>query len=61
MIKKKNTVIRNNSHRYSTHAESARNELKSLMNLPNLNTNSAFGNHGQPESSDEENDGRSFH
>ena len=37
------------------------NEIKGLMNLPNLNANSAFGNHAQYDSSDDDEPGkRSF-
>jgi hypothetical protein len=46
MIKKKQSVNRNNSYRYSTHAGTAETStIKGLMNLPNLNANSAFGSH----------------
>ena len=60
MVKQKSAALRNKSHRYSTHG-SELNQIKGLMNLPNLNANSAFGNHAHNDSSDEDEPGkRSF-
>ena len=52
--------MRNNSHRYSTHAEATYKDNKEFMNLPNLNNNSAFGNHAYDSSDDDEPGKRSF-